>query len=47
LLLSTELAQRLESCEIDKGPRGLDKPSDHTPILAQFRSGLATARGKD
>jgi exodeoxyribonuclease III len=38
-LLSTGLAQRLESCEIDKGPRGLDRPSDHTPILAQFRSG--------
>lgn len=36
-LLSAELAQRLESCEIDKGPRALDRPSDHTPIIAQFR----------
>jgi exodeoxyribonuclease III len=36
LLLSKELAQRLENCEIDKAPRALDKPSDHTPILARF-----------
>jgi exodeoxyribonuclease-3 len=39
-LLSTGLAQWLESCEIDKGPRALDRPSDHTPIVARFRSGL-------
>jgi exodeoxyribonuclease-3 len=32
-LLSTSLAPRLESCEIDKGPRGMAKPSDHTPIV--------------
>ncbi len=36
-LLSPGLAERLESCEIDKGPRALDKPSDHTPIVARFR----------
>jgi len=36
-LLSPELAQRLESCEIDRGPRALDRPSDHTPIVARFR----------
>jgi exodeoxyribonuclease III len=35
-LLSPELASRLESCEIDKAPRALDKASDHTPILARF-----------
>jgi exodeoxyribonuclease-3 len=35
-LLSTQLAQRLVSCEIDKEPRALDKPSDHTPIVAEF-----------
>ncbi len=46
-LLSTALAQRLESCEIDKGPRALDKPSDHTPILAQFRSANPTLSTKD
>ncbi len=32
-LLSPDLATRLQSCEIDKGPRSLPKPSDHTPIL--------------
>jgi exodeoxyribonuclease-3 len=38
-LLSSKLAPRLESCEIDKGPRALEKPSDHTPILVQLRDG--------
>jgi len=38
-LLSPELAPRLQSCEIDKGPRALEKPSDHTPILVQLRDG--------
>jgi exodeoxyribonuclease-3 len=32
-LLSPGLKERLESCEIDKGPRAMDKPSDHTPII--------------
>jgi len=36
LLVTKDLAQRLESCEIDKAPRAFDKPSDHTPILARF-----------
>lgn len=31
-LLSPELADKLEGCEIHKDPRGWDKPSDHTPI---------------
>ena len=39
LLLSPKLAPRLESCEIDKGPRALERPSDHTPILVQLRNG--------
>ena len=37
LLLTPELVKRLESCEIDKGPRGLEKPSDHTPIVLHLR----------
>jgi exodeoxyribonuclease III len=37
-LLSSSLAARVEDCEIDKGPRALDKPSDHTPILVKLRS---------
>jgi exodeoxyribonuclease III len=32
-LLSPTLAARLEGCEIDKGPRALEKPSDHAPII--------------
>jgi len=36
-LLSPTLSPRLESCEIDKGPRALERPSDHTPILVQLR----------
>ena len=36
-LLSPELAQRLVSCEIDKGPRAQQKPSDHTPIVLEMR----------
>jgi exodeoxyribonuclease-3 len=31
LLLSPQAADRLEAAEIDKGPRGKDKASDHTP----------------
>lgn len=36
-LLSPALAGRLEKCEIDRGPRAQEKPSDHTPILAALR----------
>jgi exodeoxyribonuclease III len=38
-LLSPGLTSRLEICEIDKAPRALPKPSDHTPIMARFRDG--------
>ena len=30
-LLSPAVAERLERCEIDRGPRGLERPSDHGP----------------
>ncbi|MDW5266962.1 MULTISPECIES: exodeoxyribonuclease III [Acidobacteriaceae] len=36
-LLTPSLVKRLESCEIDKGPRMLEKPSDHTPIVLRLR----------
>ncbi|HEY0795454.1 MAG TPA: exodeoxyribonuclease III [Acidisarcina sp.] len=36
-LLSPKLAERLVSCEIDKGPRAQLKPSDHTPIVVELR----------
>lgn len=35
-LLSPEIADRLQSCSIDKDPRGWDKPSDHTPISIEI-----------
>jgi exodeoxyribonuclease-3 len=36
-LVSPALSDRLIGCEIDKGPRALERPSDHTPIVAQLR----------
>ena len=36
-LLSPNMAERLVGCEIDKGPRGQERPSDHTPIVVTFR----------
>lgn len=35
-LLSPELVDRLQNCEIDKTPRGWEKPSDHTPIIIEI-----------
>ena len=32
-LVSPDLRERLSACEIDKGPRGGEKPSDHTPVI--------------
>jgi exodeoxyribonuclease III len=36
-LLSPSLAERLISCEIDRGPRAQIKPSDHTPVIVKLR----------
>jgi len=38
LLLSPEAGDRLVDVGIDKGPRGREKPSDHTPIWCEIRS---------
>lgn len=32
-LLSPSLKDRLTACEIDRGPRSQERPSDHTPIV--------------
>jgi exodeoxyribonuclease-3 len=37
LLLSPEAADELDACEIDAGPRGQEKASDHTPIWCTLR----------
>ncbi|WP_377810853.1 exodeoxyribonuclease III [Azospirillum sp. A29] len=36
-LLSPQAADRLASCTIDRGPRGLEKASDHTPVILELR----------
>lgn len=36
ILLSPQTADRLVKCEIDRAPRGQDKASDHTPIIAEL-----------
>jgi exodeoxyribonuclease III len=37
VMVSPDLADRLESCGIDRGFRKGPKPSDHAPLLASFR----------
>ncbi|MCP4245902.1 MAG: exodeoxyribonuclease III, partial [bacterium] len=36
LLLSPQAADRLEACDIDRGPRGKEKASDHTPVCVRL-----------
>ena len=36
ILLSTPLAGNCKACWIDKGPRKLERPSDHTPVVAEI-----------
>jgi len=36
VLLSPQAADRLVACDIDKGPRGQEKASDHTPIWVEL-----------
>ncbi len=36
ILVTPALAEVLDACVIDKGPRGLERPSDHTPVWAKF-----------
>ncbi len=35
VLLGPELAARCRSCAIDIAPRGLERPSDHAPVIAE------------
>ena len=43
LLLSPEAGDRLVGVGIDKGPRGLERPSDHTPIWCERIEGWMEA----
>ena len=36
VLASPELAARCRACRIDREPRGWERPSDHTPVIATF-----------
>ena len=36
ILAGTDLAARCRSCTIDREPRKAQKPSDHTPVVAEF-----------
>ena len=36
LLLSPLATDKLQSCAVDKKPRAMAKPSDHTPLIAEF-----------
>ena len=36
LLASEKLAERCTACRIDRGPRSLQRASDHAPVLASF-----------
>jgi exodeoxyribonuclease-3 len=35
-LLSPDIADRLQTCQIDPEPRGWDKPSDHVPVMIEI-----------
>ncbi|MBR1671549.1 MAG: exodeoxyribonuclease III, partial [Fretibacterium sp.] len=37
-LASPSLASRAQDCFVDLGPRGWERPSDHTPLVADFRA---------
>ena len=36
ILASPILAESCQACYIDKAPRKLERPSDHTPVIAEF-----------
>lgn len=37
VLCSRALAETCRACQVDKGPRGRERPSDHAPVVAQFQ----------
>jgi exodeoxyribonuclease-3 len=38
ILASDELCKACTGCQIDRGPRAHERPSDHAPVLAGFRN---------
>ncbi|MEQ8356940.1 MAG: exodeoxyribonuclease III [Kiloniellaceae bacterium] len=39
-LLSPQAADLLDACDVDRGPRGEAKASDHTPVVCRLREAL-------
>ena len=39
VLLSKDLSGKCLSCQVDRGPRRLERPSDHAPLVVTLRSG--------
>ena len=39
ILLSPQLAMKCRACAIDTSPRKRERPSDHAPVIADFRPG--------
>ncbi len=44
ILVSETLAAQCKSCVIDKAPRKLERPSDHTPVVAEFMRNVEQAK---
>ena len=44
ILASESLAMQCKSCLIDKAPRKLERPSDHTPVVAEFMRNAEQAK---
>ena len=38
LMLTPQAVDRLVASEVDRGPRGMDKPSDHTPVWCELEN---------
>lgn len=38
LMLSPQAADRLVASDVDRGPRGMEKPSDHTPVWCELKT---------
>lgn len=36
ILTSDSMTKRCNACHVDKEPRGWERPSDHTPVVAEF-----------
>lgn len=37
VLVSAALARQCSACTVDRAPRKLERPSDHAPVIAEFR----------